>query len=164
MADWGPSVAFWVIASALVVSGVLVVTFRNILHAALALFVTLAMVAGIYVTLRADFLALIQVMVYVGAIAVLMLFGIMLTRNAVQGNPSGRFNFVAGALAVLMLGSILLVLLGLGSFTAITPTQELSGIEPIAEGLFTSWLLPFQIAGMMLLAATIGAIVISKED
>lgn len=164
MADWGPSVAFWVVAVPLVASAVFVVTFRNILHAALALFTTLAMVAAIYLTLRADFLALIQVMVYIGAIAVLMLFGIMLTRNAVQGNPSGRFNFVAAALAVLMLGSILLIILGLGSFTTITPTQELTGIAPIAEGLFSTWLLPLQIAGMMLLAATIGAIVISRED
>lgn len=165
-ATWAVSAAFWIMAVSMVITAVMVVTLRNILHAALALIVCFATVAGIYVTLRADFLALVQVLTYVGAIAILVLFGIMLTRNPAQGNIPNRLSLPAFLLSGLILGSVLYVVIGLsqwGPFPAVD-TGELSSITTIADLLFSTWLLPFEVVAVLLLVALIGALVLIKED
>lgn len=163
--DFGLSLAFWILASVTVFTAILVVTLRNILHAALALIVCFAMIAGIYITLRADFLAAVQILIYVGAIAVLVIFGIMLTRNPAQGNPSNRLSLPALFLSVLVLGAILYTILGLASWgtTAAVSTAELASINQVADLMFNVWLLPFEVVSVLLLAAMIGAIVLTRE-
>ena len=83
-------VAFWILALVMVVAALGVVLLQNIFRAALLLVLCFFTVAGIYITLNADFLAAVQVLIYAGAVSILLIFAIMLTRNVHSGNPSGR--------------------------------------------------------------------------
>lgn len=158
----GLAIGFWVLAAVSVVSALAVVSARNIFHAALFLVLSFVAVAGIYITLNADFLAAVQILIYAGAIAVLLLFALMLTRDVQQGNPSNRLQFPAFIVAALMLVTFISV------FTATpwriateAPTEPTTA--PIATALFVGFVLPFEVASVLLLAAIIGAIVLVKE-
>src|SRR5437762_14154163 len=102
------TVIFWIIAVILVGSALLVVTQRNIVHSALALVLVFAMAAGIYVLLNAEFIAIVQILIYAGAVTILILFALMLTR--IRGetitNPTNRQWWVAVIIAVLVGASI----------------------------------------------------------
>ncbi len=157
-------VAFWVLAVICVGAALAVVFVRDVFRAALFLILCFFTVAGIYITLNADFLAAVQILIYVGAVSVLLIFAIMLTRDAKQGSPSGRLRIpaliVGLALLGVMIGSIL-------SFDW-QPSAEMSGMvrtQDIAGLLFSEggFVLAFEIAGLMLLAAIIGAIVLLRE-
>ena len=88
----GIAIAFWILASLAVISSAAVVLLRDIFRASLFLILSFLAVAGIYIILQADFLAVAQVLIYVGAISVLLIFAIMLTRDTQQGNPSNRLS------------------------------------------------------------------------
>src|SRR2546427_11374207 len=102
------TVIFWIIAVILVGSTLLVVTQRNIVHSALALVVVFAMAAGIYLLLNAEFIAIVQILIYAGAVTILILFALMLTRigGAPITNPTNRQWWVAMIIAVLVGASI----------------------------------------------------------
>jgi NADH-quinone oxidoreductase subunit J len=146
-----------------ILAAVRLVTARNVVHAALFLVVSLAMVAGVYLLLAAEFVAWVQVLIYVGAIVVLLLFGLMLTRA-----PIGREaldNQQRGISAVVAVG----VLAGLSVLLwdtfreseidlATSPTAE------VGSNLFESFVLPFEVVSFLLLAALIGAIVLARKE
>ena len=146
-----------------ILAAVRLVTAKNVVHAALFLVVSLAMVAGVYLLLAAEFVAWVQVLIYVGAIVVLLLFGLMLTRA-----PIGREvldNQQRGISAVVAVG----VLAGLS--VLLWDTFRVSEIElatsPTAEvgsNLFESFVLPFEVVSFLLLAALIGAIVLARKE
>ena len=146
----------------MVVGAVRVVTTKNIVHAALWLVIVLAGVAGLFILLAAEFIAITQVLVYIGAIVVLFLFGIMLTRaphgpsRRPQQRRSGRSPCVVGALPAGVIGYAL-------STTSATTSSRDSGGQTTAAGhrLASSrtYLLPFEVVSVLLLAALIGAIV-----
>ncbi|MDY6906961.1 MAG: NADH-quinone oxidoreductase subunit J [Chloroflexota bacterium] len=163
--ETGLTVAFWILAVGVVGSALAVVLLRDVFRAALFLVLCFFVVAGIYVVLSADFLAGAQVLVYVGAVAVLIIFAIMLTRDARRGSPSGRFRLPALLVGLLFLGAMVFVVLA-------TDWQVVAGIpnEPtttsIAQALFGEgggYILPFEIAAALLLAAVIGAIVLVRD-
>ncbi|TDD56348.1 NADH-quinone oxidoreductase subunit J [Kribbella antibiotica] len=159
---------FAVAGAVAVAAAVMVVTSRRIVHAALWLVVTLGAVAGCFGALQAEFVALVQILVYVGAIVVLVLFALMLTKAPTNPLPTlttGRSPFAA-AIAV-----VLALLLGAGVVFAFGNQK----IEPVPAGsanaigtsIFQTWVLPFEILSVLLLAALIGAIALSqrkKED
>jgi len=158
----GPSIAFWMLASVAVTSAVAVITLRDMFRAALFLVVTFLSIAGLYVTLNADFIAAVQVLIYAGAISVLLIFAVLLTRDMQQGNPSNRLTKPAVFLGGVLLSTLIVV---------ITNTKwRLSHEAPItnttgalADTLFTDkFVLPLEIAAVLLLAAMIGAVVIAK--
>lgn len=152
-------------------SGLLVVTTRQIVHAALWLVVCLGAVAGCYLLLSAEFVALVQVLIYVGAVVVLLLFGLMLTRAPIGRSTDLDSSPAQGVLAAL-------VALGLAGVVVVTSVDafrgeriELRGGEESAgssgaagEALFRSWVLPFELLSVLLLAALVGAIVLSRRD
>ena len=107
----GLDIGFWILAVISVVAALAVVSLRNIFRAALALVLCFLTVAGIYITLSADFLAVAQVLVYVGAISILIILGIMLTREIQQGSPSNKFRVPAFIIAILFLGTIVFAVL-----------------------------------------------------
>jgi len=163
--ETGLTIAFWVLAVVSVASALAVVLLRDVFRAALFLVLCFFTVAGIYITLSADFLAVAQILIYVGAVAVLIIFAIMLTREAQRGSPSGRFRLPAFVLAVGFLITMVLVVTG-------TDWHVIKGIpnEPttssLAQTLFNEdggYVLPFEIAAALLLAALIGAIVLVRE-
>jgi NADH-quinone oxidoreductase subunit J len=160
------NVAFGIIAAVMAVAAVAVVTVKNVVHAALALVVVLAGVAAQYVLLQAEFVAWVQVLIYIGAVIVLFLFGIMLTRAPMRKNPGLDNDQRLPALAVALL--LFAVLVGLLADTfgdarlpeAAAPTT--SGL--LGEEIFRIYVIPFEVVSMLLLAALIGSIVLARRD
>ena len=160
----GLVIAFWIIAVVAVVSALGVVFLRNVFRAALSLVLCFLMVAGLYVTLSADFLAAVQILVYVGAISVLIILAIMMTRDVQQGSPSNKMKIPVFVTVVIFLGIMI--------FTVTKTSWQISGEAPLAPTtaplalkLFseTGFILPVEIAAVLLLAAVLGAIVIARE-
>lgn len=141
----------------------MVVVVRNLLHAVLFLILSFIGVAGLYITLSADFVAVVQVLVYAGAIAVLMIFAVMLTPRSSRDNSEGLLRLPALLLAGLVAAGITFVAIetewretSRGSFDE-TATE-------IGEALLSPFVLPFEIASVLLLVAMVGAIVLVRED
>nr|WP_202886219.1 NADH-quinone oxidoreductase subunit J [Kribbella sandramycini] len=155
---------FAVAAVVAVVSAVLVVTSRRIVHAALWLVVTLGAVAGCFGALHAEFVALVQILVYVGAIVVLVLFALMLTKAPTNPLPTlttARSPFaaaVAGVLA-LLLGTGVVIAFGKEKIKPVPAGDA----ETVGTAIFKTWVLPFEVLSVLLLAALIGAIALSQR-
>lgn len=147
-------------------SGVLVVTTRQIVHAALWLAVSFGALAASYVVLAAEFVAWVQVLIYVGAIVVLLLFGIMLTRAPIgrSGDLDSGNRLVAVVVAAATAG-VLVATLVRGFRSAYFPLQPGAGSShTLGVSLFRTWVLPFELLSVLLLAALVGAIVLSRTD
>ena len=160
-------VIFIVVAAITLGAAIMVVTTRKLLHAALWLILSLLGVAIFYVTLNAGFLAVVQVVVYIGAIAILMIFAIMLTRHlAIDVGPQINRNWPwALLIAIIMFGSLVWLL---SSWSGIsTELPEMSArYDPIKElGISlvspNAYVLPFELASILLLAALVGAIIVA---
>lgn len=160
----GLTIAFWTLAVVAVLSALGVVLLRNVFRAALSLILCFLTVAGIYVTLSADFLAAVQVLVYVGAISVLIILAIMMTRDVQRGSPANRLQIPALVVAILFLEVLVLTLLNtpwqISNTPALTPTTAPLAIKLFGEGGF---ILPVEIAAVLLLSAIVGAIVLARE-
>ncbi|RCG31555.1 NADH-quinone oxidoreductase subunit J [Sphaerisporangium album] len=147
-------------------SALLVVTTRQIVHAALWLVVSFGALAGCYLVLTAEFVAWVQVLIYVGAVVVLLLFGIMLTRAPI--GPSADLNSgnkVMAAIVALATAAVLVTTVVDGFRQAYAPLVPGRGAaKALGAGIFRNWVLPFEALSVLLLAALIGAIVISRTD
>ena len=159
------NIVFGFIAALMLYGAVRVVTTTNVVHAALWLVVVLAGMAGLFILLQAEFLAVTQVMVYIGAIVVLFLFGVMLTRTpGAEGVESNRKMIPFGIGTAVLLFVVMAYSL-IDSFggdqvrpTAGNPTQEIS------DAIFSTYLLPFELVSLLLLAALVGAIVLARKE
>jgi NADH-quinone oxidoreductase subunit J len=162
-------VFFYFFAVLAVGSSILMVTRRNVVHSAIFLVTALLATAGIFLTLNAEFLFIVQIILYAGGIMVLFIFVIMLVNldvalHQVQFN---RHGLVALALA-LVLGAQATIALALSGrqLTALTPAS-VQGLEPnteqVAWSLFHTYMLPFEVASILLLVAMIGAVVMAKR-
>ena len=157
-------VIFYFVAAITVIGALGVVSARNVVHAALFLIMALFAVAGIFILLAAEFLAIVQVLVYGGAVTILILFAMMLTRvRDITGSLNGpQAPFAALAAATFMITSIV----------AITSTEfpgegeeiNVIPIDQIGDTLFTTWAVPFEIASLVLIVALIGAIVLARGE
>jgi NADH-quinone oxidoreductase subunit J len=142
----------------------MVVTFRSLFRTALGLILCFLSIAGLFVTLSADFLGIVQVLIYIGAIAVLIIMAIMLTREVEHSNLPSRFKAPALISGILFLGLAIWVMLNsdwpLNSGTPTTPTTAtLGNLLFNQDGL----VIAVEIAAMLLLAAIIGAISVARE-
>lgn len=165
----GEAVTFYVLSALILVSAVFVVTSRNTVYSVLALVASFLCVAMLYVLLHAEFIAVIQVLVYAGGIVVLYLFVVMLVnlrRPEVHQDPR-RYARVGIALA----GAVLVefVAIGLYAFARPLPAAEGveatgGGIEAIGQMLYVDYLIPFELASILLLVAMVGAIVLAKRE
>lgn len=160
----GLEIAFWVLAVVGVVAALAVVLLRDVFRAALSLILCFLVVAGIYITLSADFLAAVQVLIYVGAISVLIILAIMLTREVQQGSLSNKLRIPAFVVAVLLLGVV--------GFAVVNTPWQVSTVPPLepttaalAGRLFGEggFILAVEIAAVLLLTAILGAIVLVRE-
>ncbi len=148
-------------------SAVLVVTTKNVVHAALWLVVTLASVAGGYLMLTAEFLAWVQVLIYIGSIVVLLLFGIMLTKAPIGGTAGlDSENRIAAGVVATALGATLVTLVVDAFRHAYIDLEsfEVGGAEATGTAIFRHYVLPFEVVSVLLLAALIGSIVLSRRD
>lgn len=160
-------IIFLIVAGATLVSGLMVVSTRNLVHAALWLVATLFGVAAMYAILNAGFIAVVQVVVYVGAIAILFIFAVMLTRRDMRDSgPQHNKNWWAGALvSVLTFGGLVALFQSWAGFSK-TAAAIPSGFD--AVGLLGSqltspeaYVLPFEVASVLLLAAMVGAVYVA---
>ena len=139
-----------------------VVATRNIVHAALFLLAALAGVAGLFVLLYAEFLALVQLLIYGGAIIIVILFALMLTRSGeYEGETETRRRPFAALAAALLFGLMTAVFVA-DAEQFNTNTREAVPFRTLAEDLFAAWAVPFEIASLVLLVALIGAVVIGR--
>jgi NADH-quinone oxidoreductase subunit J len=166
MADTWQQVVFWILAAIMGLAAIRVVTSRNVVHAALYLVGTLMGAAALYVLLLAEFVAWVQVLVYVGAIVVLMLFGLMLTRA-----PIGSANFdndqrlLAALTAGAIFGVTTWIMIDAFEGQDITLAVENgTSTASVGEVIFSSYVLPFEVVSVLLLAALVGAVVIARRD
>ncbi len=151
-------------AAVIILAALAVVLLPNVFRVALALVLCFLGVAGVYVTLSADFLAAVQVLIYVGAISVIIILAIMLTRDVQRGSPSGKLRFPAFLAALLFLAVV-------GWAVTFTSWQvaEVAPLEPttsaLAGRLFGEggFILAVEVAAVLLLATILGAIVIVRE-
>jgi NADH-quinone oxidoreductase subunit J len=159
------NVFFYVIAAAMVFGAVRMVTNKNIVHSALYLVVVLAGAAGIYILLAAEFIAIVQVLIYLGAIIVLLLFGIMLTRAPMEGELEFDTKQIVTGLvvAVPLLGVLVWTLWDAFDDSELTPSSVQRTAE-VGESIFGQYLIPFEALSMLLLAALIGAVVLARKD
>lgn len=159
---------FLVTAAVIIFAGVMMVSVRKLLHSALWLILVLFGVAVIFGLLEASFLAIVQVVVYIGAIAILIVFAIMLTRDAIDDTyTQSRRWIITAIISVIALGGILLALFTWPQGQALT-TPLSGGSQDIgALGLALldpeGYLVPFEIASILLLAALIGGIYVGIE-
>jgi NADH-quinone oxidoreductase subunit J len=161
-----PDVVFVLLGAVVVGSAVLVVTTRQLVHAALWLVVSFGALAGSYLVLTAEFVAWVQVLIYVGAVVVLLLFGIMLTRAPIGRSDAldtgNRWAALAVAAAT---AGVLVTVIVRGFRDAYVPLRAGAGTAgAMGASVFRGWVLPFEVLSVLLLAALIGAIVLSRTD
>ena len=157
-------IGFWVLAVIGIAAALTVVLLRDVFRAALALVLCFLMVAGIYITLSADFLAAVQVLVYIGGISVLIILAIMLTRELQRGSPTNKLVIPAFIVAVLFFGVVAFTVVNtpwaVSTALPLTPTTPALAGKLLGEGGF---ILSVEIAASLLLAAILGAIVLVRE-
>jgi NADH-quinone oxidoreductase subunit J len=183
-------ITFWVIAISAIVAAIAVVQLRDLFRAALFLVVTLAAIAGLFVMLRAEFLAIVQIVIYVGAISVLLLFAVLTTRDVSHGNPSNKLRVPAAILALGLLAVLVFVSVNTdwnllsdvipepGSVdiaasaggTVLDPatiaqveTVLQNTIPGIADLLLQDFVLAFEAGSVLLLAAIVAALALVRE-
>ena len=141
------NIAFGILSVVMVVAALRMVTTRNVVHAALYLVIVLAGAAGIFILLGAEFVGVTQVLVYIGAIVVLFLFGIMLTA-------------LVGVLVLVVTGGAVLDSFGDAAVNRSAPSLT----SVIGDTIFSQYIVPFEAVSVLLLAALIGAIVVARQD
>ena len=161
--DWGDAL-FWLFAAVMIGSALLVVTMKDIIRCGLAMIVCFGALAGIYVILGEPLIAAAQVIVYIGAISVLILFAIMLTQT--KDAPS-RLVFqtqaVPAAFASAIIGVVIALAIGATDWGAVARRIRL-GTDALSQLLFHDFVLPFEIVSVLLLAAVIGGVYLAKRE
>lgn len=160
----GVEVAFVLLGAAALAAGAFAVTTPRVVHAALWLAVSLAAVAGCFLVLTAELLVWIQVLIYVGAVVVLVLFALMLTRAPTAPTPAAprRRIIVAGCVAAATAAVLMVTMLGTLGGERINLDAPIGTAEELGGALFSGWVLPFEALSVLLLAALIGAIVLTR--
>jgi len=159
-------IIFYAFAAITLISAMVVVFSRNVIYSAFSLLFTFLGVAGLYVLLQADFLAIAQIMIYVGGILVLLIFGVMLTNKVTDVDiRSGTIHTLPGTIIVaVLLGTLARIMIG----TAWSVKPEGAAAETTArslgELLMGSFLLPFETAAVLLLVAVMGAALIARKN
>lgn len=153
---------FWPIAFLILACAVGVVHMKNIVHSALLLVLTFIGIAVVFVLLEAEFLALVQILIYVGAISILIVFAVMLTRRSEMknSNPFNKLRWIS--LIFCLVFFALIARLILASHFSYKNLAMQNVINSIAEGLFGNYMIPFEVAALLLLIALVGAIILAK--
>ena len=162
-------VVFWILAITIAVAAIGVVRSQNVVHAALFLVVVLAGIAAQYILLAAEFVAWVQVLIYIGAIVILFLFGIMLTRAPMrpEGSMDNSQRLAAAVVSLFLFGVITALFVDAYGGKEIKLSDDLVLIGRsgnIASSIFRDYLVPFEVVSMLLLAALVGAVVIARRD
>jgi NADH-quinone oxidoreductase subunit J len=161
----GEFIAFMGLALVAIIGGVLLLNLTKVVHMVVALIFTFVAIAGIYVLLSAEFVAAVQILIYSGAITIIMLFGIMLTKHDDEvETTTGKWRKVLLFLGVL--GFAIAVYIGIYDFNVVQVPIDLheNNTMKIGEALYSKWVIPFEVTSVLLLVALVGSIVLAKKD
>jgi NADH-quinone oxidoreductase subunit J len=161
----GQFIAFFILSVLTIGGAVFMISFTKVVHQVVALAFTFLSIAGLYILLEAEFVAVTQILVYSGAISILMLFGIMLTKhNSEETDRRGKFKFfvfvvVAGFFALMFTGIQKMNIQG-------EPANfsQKNNVLEIGQAMFSQFVIPFEIVSVLLLVALIGAIILAKKE
>jgi NADH:ubiquinone oxidoreductase subunit 6 (subunit J) len=156
----GVTISFWILAALTLISAGGVMLSRNLLHAVLFLILTFVGVAGFFLLLSAEFIAMAQVVIYVGAIAVLVLFAVLLTPRAGRDNGETKM-LLPGALLAVCLAAVFIFVLNDTKWGISAAAPQLSA-QDLGVALVQTWALPFEIASVLLTAALVGSIMLAR--
>lgn len=162
--------AFLVLAVLTLVSAVAAMSLRNLVHCALCVALTFVGLAGLYLLLDAQFVGLTQVLVYVGAVAILIVFAILLTRGTEPGQePILSSSWIVGVGTALLVFAVLAAAIlsstrGLQQAPARAEVVPVAGVGKIGEKLMTTYVLPLEVIGLLLTAALIGAVTLAMQE
>lgn len=160
----GEFIAFIGLALAAIAGGVLMLNLTKVVHMVVALVFTFISIAGIYVMLSAEFVAFVQILIYSGAITIIMLFGIMLTRHNDETETAGLTRKILVGLGVLGFAGLMyfgVYNLDLGSGAA---DLHVDNTEQIGLAIYAKYVIPFELTSVLLLVALVGAIILAKRD
>lgn len=161
-------IAFWIISAITVLGAILAMTLRNLVHCVLSLILFFLGIAAHYFLLRADFLAAVQILIYIGAVAVLILFAIMLTRHVtgLEGPRELGGAWWVGAFLSTVLGMLLWMMIHVDKVYLTPPAgaKAASSAAEIGKILVSDWVVPFEAMAVLLTVALIGAVVIAMEE
>jgi NADH-quinone oxidoreductase subunit J len=163
MDDTGTVAAFWILAAVTVGSAAATAAVRNLIHAVVFLVVSFMGVAGLYITLSADFIAVTQILIYAGAISILMVFAIVLTPRGDRANAEGFLRLPALLLACLLTATLMFVAIDT-EFTIADRGGFAETSSVIGEALLDKYVLPFEIASVLLLVSMLGAIILVRPE
>jgi NADH-quinone oxidoreductase subunit J len=166
------NVFFYVIAAAMTVSAIRVVTVKNVVHAAMYLVLVLAGVGAQFILLASEFVAATQVLVYIGAVVVLVLFGVMLTRAKLgqDVNLTNDYWWLGAISAVMIFGVMAYSLVDyygddrLGKTPGAVDSQLADNTGQVSDAIFSQYVVPFEVISVLLLGALVGAIVLARKD
>lgn len=158
-------IIFYFFAFITIMSAMIVVTSKNVIHAAFSLLLTFFGVSGIYVLLGADFIAIVQIMVYVGGILILLLFGVMLTNKITNVDiKTGTLNVLPAALGIgVFMGLVVSIMVWTNWFTLPAAIPNTT-INSLGEILLSDYVLIFEMLAMLLLIALVGAASIARRE
>ena len=157
-------IIFWLLAIVTVGAALAVVVLRDVFRAALSLVLLFLTIAVLYITLYADFLAVVQILIYVGAISILIIVAVMLTRDVWHGSPPGKLRIPALIVSLLLLGIMVFTVVSTNWEMSTEPPQQPTTVA-IGNSLFSQggYVMPVEISAVLLLAAILGAIVLMRE-
>lgn len=156
---------FYLLAALIIVAALGVVALRNIFHAALAFGLMLVGIAGLYLVLSAEFIAVTQLLIYVGAIMTLILFAVMLTQRIADPSvPHLNEQRGPAALIAVGLGVLLITVILQTPWSRVSRPGPLVGVTELGRQLLTTYVLPFEVISIALVAALVGAMVIAKRE
>jgi NADH-quinone oxidoreductase subunit J len=161
--DWEDAL-FWILAAVMLGASILVVTMRDIIRCGLAMMVAFGALAGIYVVLGAPLIAAAQVIVYIGAISVLILFAIMLTQTkAAPSRLVFQTQAVPAAISAIVTAVVIALAIGATDWAEV-PERIRTATDAMSQVLFNDFVLPFEIVSVLLLAAVIGGVFLAKRE
>ncbi|MFJ5717163.1 NADH-quinone oxidoreductase subunit J [Neobacillus sp. NPDC093127] len=161
----GEFLAFMGLALVAIIGGVLLLNLTKVVHMVVALIFTFVAIAGIYVLLSAEFVASVQILIYSGAITIIMLFGIMLTKHDDENEPkTGKWRKILVFLGIV--GFAFAVYIGIYNFNIeqVPTTLHENNTMQIGKALYSKYIIPFELTSVLLLATLVGAIILAKNE
>ncbi|MEH7454101.1 NADH-quinone oxidoreductase subunit J [Gottfriedia acidiceleris] len=158
-------VAFFLLSLSAILGGVMMLNSTKVMHMMLSLVLTFISIAGIYVLLSAEFVAVVQILIYSGAVTILMIFGIMLTKHDIESEkPKRNWRNIAALIGIVAFGVVMF--LGVNGLSIDTSDVDLAtnNTKNIGLQLFTNHIVPFEVMSVLLLIALVGAIILAKSD
>jgi NADH-quinone oxidoreductase subunit J len=162
----GEVLAFLALAVVAIMGGVLMLNLTKVMHMVLSLVFTFLSIAGLYVMLSAEFVGAVQVLIYSGAVTIIMIFGIMLTKHDDDGEAKLNWRSVFVFCSVLVFGALMYFAVNNVDFTVAGEEAALheQNTKKIGEMLYTEYIIPFELTSVLLLVALVGAIILAKPD